>query len=290
MERAFTQDDRIRRAEEIYAKRRNLRERTKRATVNVSEPKNFKLLKRVILQVIICSLIYYIFYLISTTNYSFSENTLEKTKELVKNDFDFYSIYQMMIDNMNQFLYQEKESQGENEKKEEENIQTEENQEQENITNEDENVNQSEVSYAEESELERIKRTYSFILPINSKSISSEFGTREVTASVVTAYHKGIDIVENTGEKIVASTDGEVIISRYSPSYGNYVMIQNNEVKTVYAHCSELLVQVGEQVSQGKEIARVGATGDVTGAHLHFEIRVNDVCIDPRLILEFKEA
>lgn len=288
MERTFTQDDRIRRAEEIYAKRKNLRERTKRATVSVAEPKNFKLLKRLFLQIVICSLIYYIFYLISTTNYSFSESTLAKTKELVKNDFDFYHVYEIIVENINQFLYQEEnqeEKQEENEPKEENN----ENQE-ENTNVEDENVNQSEVSYAEESELERIKRTYSFILPVSSKNISSEFGEREVTASVVTAYHKGIDIAENAGEKIVAATDGEVIISRYSPSYGNYVMIQNNEIKTVYAHCSELLVQVGDKVSQGKEIAKVGATGDVTGAHLHFEIRINDVCIDPRLILEWKEA
>lgn len=64
-------------------------------------------------------------------------------------------------------------------------------------------------------------------------------------------------------------------------------MIQNEEIKTVYAHCSELLVGVGDKVEKGQEIARVGATGAVTGAHLHFEIRVNDVCIDPRTIVEF---
>lgn len=73
--------------------------------------------------------------------------------------------------------------------------------------------------------------------------ISSEYGEREVTASVITAYHKGIDIAANIGTPIVASTDGNVIISKLSPSYGNYIMIQNNEVKTVYAHCSELLVK-----------------------------------------------
>jgi len=79
MERTFTQDERIRRAEEIYAKRQNLRERTKRATLSVSsEPKNFKLFKRMILQIIICVLIYFIFYLVNTTDYSFSEGTMEK--------------------------------------------------------------------------------------------------------------------------------------------------------------------------------------------------------------------
>ena len=48
-----------------------------------------------------------------------------------------------------------------------------------------------------------------------------------------------------------------------------------------------VLSQFGDKVSQGQEIAKVGATGDVTGAHLHFEIRINDSCIDPRLILDF---
>lgn len=74
--------------------------------------------------------------------------------------------------------------------------------------------------------------------------VSSEFGTREVNASVITPDHKGVDIAADMGKAIVASTDGEVIISKYSSSYGNYIMIQNQEVKTVYAHCSELLVNV----------------------------------------------
>lgn len=64
-------------------------------------------------------------------------------------------------------------------------------------------------------------------------------------------------------------------------------MLQTEEVKTVYAHCSELLVDVGDKVTKGQEIAKVGATGAVTGAHLHFEVRVNDICIDPRTVVEF---
>lgn len=74
--------------------------------------------------------------------------------------------------------------------------------------------------------------------------ISSEFGEREPSSSIVSAYHKGIDIAANTGTSIVASTDGKVIISKYSSSYGNYIMIENGEVRTVYAHCSKLLVGI----------------------------------------------
>lgn len=247
MERTFSQDDRIRRAEEIYARRKNLRERTKRATVNVSEPKNYRLLKKVALQILICVFLYYIFYLINTTNYTFSDNAISKTKEVMSYDFDFQSVYNSIVESVNKFLYEDKKeedinSEGENNidntSKENNEGNLEENKD------EEEGVNQSEVSYTEESETERIKHNYSFILPLKGGTVSSEYGEREVTASVVTAYHKGIDIAANTGEIINAATDGEVVISRYSSSYGNYIMIQNNEVKTVYAHCSELLVSV----------------------------------------------
>lgn len=86
--------------------------------------------------------------------------------------------------------------------------------------------------------------------------ISSEYGERDVTDDVITAYHKGIDVAINTGTSVLAATDGEVIISKYSPSYGNYIMLQNDEVKTVYAHCNELLVGVGDRVEKGQEIAK----------------------------------
>lgn len=86
--------------------------------------------------------------------------------------------------------------------------------------------------------------------------ISSEYGEREVTADVITAYHKGIDIAINTGTPVLAATDGEVVISKYSASYGNYIMVQNDEVKTVYAHCNELLKNVGDKVEKGEEIAK----------------------------------
>ncbi len=280
MERVFSQDERIRRAEEIYLRRQNLRQRTRRATVNVSEaPKNFRLFKKLILQIVICILIYIIFYLINTTNYSFSENVLNRVKSLLSYDIDFASIYNRGIESINNFLYSENSEQNEEKGAEQnileniENIESSENQETniENISQEenmsqteevadDESLTQNEISSAEESELDRIKNKYAFVLPINEGKVSSEYGTREVTSSVVTAYHKGIDIGANIGTPIYAATDGEVIIARNSPSYGNYIMLQNDEVKTVYAHCSELLVNVGDKIEKGRNIAKVGAT------------------------------
>lgn len=138
MERAYGVDERIRRAQEIYAKRQNLRERTRRARVTVSEePKNFKLLKKVTLQIIICIMIYYIFYLISTTNYVFSNDTLNKTKEIVSKDHDFYSIYNKIVEAVNGFIYSDTPKQEQNQ----ENIMQEQNQEAENGEEKKENEN-----------------------------------------------------------------------------------------------------------------------------------------------------
>ncbi len=107
----------------------------------------------------------------------------------------------------------------------------------------EETTGQEEISSVEMSETDRIKNNYSFVLPITGY-VTSEYGTRESTSSIVSTYHKGIDIGANTGTKIVAATDGKVIISRESPTYGKYIMLENGEIKTVYAHCSELLVKV----------------------------------------------
>lgn len=85
----------------------------------------------------------------------------------------------------------------------------------------------------------------------------------------------------------MSAMDGKVIISTASVTYGNYIIIENGELRTVYAHCSELLVKEGKEVKQGEEIAKVGHTGNATGAHLHFEVRINNNKINPRLILDF---
>ena len=75
--------------------------------------------------------------------------------------------------------------------------------------------------------------------------------------------------------------------SSYAGDYGNHIKIQNGEVLTVYAHCSELNVKVGDYVTQGQQIGKVGATGKVTGPHLHFEFRRSGRYVDPQLIMNF---
>ncbi|WP_346887767.1 M23 family metallopeptidase [Clostridium sp. UBA1056] len=95
-------------------------------------------------------------------------------------------------------------------------------------------------------------------------------------------YHKGVDLAANTGTKIQAALDGTVSFSGVADGYGKVVIIDHSDnLQTVYAHCSKLDVSSGEQVLRGQFVAEVGNTGDSTGPHLHFEIRVDGVPIDP---------
>lgn len=111
---------------------------------------------------------------------------------------------------------------------------------------------------------------------------------KRVANQAVSAYygdgrnHKGVDICCATGTPIYAAQSGTVVTSKYSSSYGYYVIIDHgNGYKTLYAHCSKLLVNVGEVVYQGEVIALVGSTGISTGSHLHFEVIRNGVNLNP---------
>lgn len=122
-----------------------------------------------------------------------------------------------------------------------------------------------------------------FIWPCPASSrITSSFGSRSSPTEGASTDHKGIDIGAATGSNILAAASGEVTIATYSYSAGNYIMINHGGgVYTVYMHCSQLLASVGDQVSQGQVIAKVGSTGYSTGPHLHFGIRVNGSYVNP---------
>ena len=119
----------------------------------------------------------------------------------------------------------------------------------------------------------------SLINPI-SGVITSRYGSND---SVRDHTHAGIDIGAPTGTPIKAAASGTVTFSGWSGGYGYVVkMDHGNGVSTVYAHCSQLLVSVGETVSQGDIIAKVGSTGNSTGSHLHLEVRKNGVTYNPQ--------
>lgn len=94
--------------------------------------------------------------------------------------------------------------------------------------------------------------------------------------------HTGLDIAAPSGTSIVASDSGKVSFAGWKGSYGYTVIINHgNGYETYYAHCSKLLVSVGETVSKGDLIARVGSTGNSTGSHCHFEVRYNGTTKNP---------
>ena len=120
--------------------------------------------------------------------------------------------------------------------------------------------------------------------PVN-KRISSPYGWRDLWGEQ--NFHKGIDIVgpragSIAGANIYASADGTVITAKYSSSYGYYILIDHgNKISTLYAHCSKLLVKVGDKVERGQLIAYVGLTGMTDGYHLHYEVRYNGSTTNP---------
>lgn len=122
-----------------------------------------------------------------------------------------------------------------------------------------------------------------FIWPCPASGrITSGFGDRSSPVEGASGNHQGIDIGAGSGSSIVAAASGTVVISTYSYSAGNYIMLSHGGgVYTVYMHCSRLLVAEGQQVSQGQTIAEVGSTGYSTGAHLHFGIRTDGRYVNP---------
>lgn len=334
MEKSISQEERIRRAEEIYSRRRyNNRygESLYRSgeTRNRYQPQETrkikgKMINKMIIQMIVCVIIYTCIYMLQYSNYLFSKDMVEKTKEVLSYDISIENLY----NKSNEFFsnLQKKFNWGvNNEQNDNVNVEAQDqNTEETNIENSNaessentseannENVDNSEISQndastevtnndttqlavggadetqqeeeksQEEQDIEYVKQNVSIIWPIKGV-ITSRFGNRTPT-EIVTANHKGLDIAGNMGDNIVSAMDGTVVQYSKEGDYGKHLRIQNGEVLTLYAHCSELLVQEGSTVKQGDVIAKVGATGRATGPHLHFEIRRDDRFINPELI------
>lgn len=117
--------------------------------------------------------------------------------------------------------------------------------------------------------------------------VTSEWGKRPAPVAGASTYHKGIDIARSGNPKIVAAAAGEVIKAGWSDSYGWHLKIDHgNGVVTLYAHMNKRpKVAVGERVYEGEYIGNMGRTGRVSGAHLHFEVYVNDERVNPRKYL-----
>ena len=143
------------------------------------------------------------------------------------------------------------------------------------------NAKVAEINKQKEIDSKTINGVYIASVPVSNGHITSRFGSRE---SIRNHTHKGIDIAASYGTDIKAVADGTIEYASYnSGGYGNLVIIDHgNGIKTYYGHCSKLCVSVGQKVNAGDVIAKVGSTGNSTGNHCHFEIRVNGTQIDPQ--------
>ena len=99
---------------------------------------------------------------------------------------------------------------------------------------------------------------------------------------LVGRIHSGIDLAAPTGTPVYSTISGEVTHAGWSPvGYGNLVVVQNGNVQIYVAHNSQVLVNVGQRVRAGQQVAEVGSTGRSTGPHVHYEVRINGICVDP---------
>ncbi len=160
-----------------------------------------------------------------------------------------------------------------------------------------------------EAELQALLPTYApadperldLLWPVETRSISSAWGPRMRTKTVrvknqrkkrvrYKGRHKGIDLTAPTGTSVYAALDGQVILSGKHKQYGNFIVVEHgNGVVTLYAHHSLNLTHEGDIVHRGQKIAEVGRTGNATGPHLHFELKVDGVQRNPLPVLNDEE-
>ena len=313
MEKTMSVEERIRRAEERYNQKNGYTAQigNSRKELNiknrVSEKK--KTTKKLLMQIFVCLVIYVAFYSITNRDYIFSDNFKNDVNVFLKDKTKIYAMYdnskefvnsrilhqneeennevnnvnEQTIDDTNNIEEQQIENTSEQQELQSENIGgANESKEQTDTTNTDntENVEKSQM----EIDADKIKSSISFINPIEGR-ITSTFGWRNPTVSTVPKYHTGLDIAAVSGTVIKSATDGKVIMASSKGDYGNHYQIQINDVIIIYAHCQKLYLKEGDSVVQGQEIGEVGSTGNSTGPHLHFEVRIEDRKVDPQLIL-----
>ena len=296
MERAISVEERIRRAEEIYEKRRQGENRPiTKVTVNNTQKKDIKLLKKMIVQILVCISIYLGIYAIYNNKYVFSEDFIKKANEILSYDTNFGELYQnaknqiqawfQVITTQEEGQEQTENTQKENQTENEENgiggATTEQTTQNAQISEQEQNEQLSQ----EEQDIQNVKNTTTFIKPVEG-TISSSYGRRDTATGNVPKDHTGTDIAAAMGTKIKSATEGEVVLVSEEGDYGKHIKVQIGEVSIIYAHCNQLYVKQGDIVTQGQEIAEVGSTGNSTGPHLHFEIRYSERTVDPQSILE----
>ena len=274
MERTMTVEEKIRRAEQIYERRKQGIDKPIE-TINISKnnKKDIRLLRKMIIQILVSALIYCVIYIIQSNRYVFSEDFTNKINEILSYDTNFIELYNISKDKVQDIVNKiftnnsiiNKENSENNQENGNKNTtdSNQENQETNAIGGANEDETDKQNLSQEEQDIANIKNTTSFIKPIDG-TITSEFGQRDTATGKVPKNHTGTDIGANLGTKIKSATDGEVVLASEEGDYGKHLKIQIGEVSIIYAHCNNLYVKQGEQIKQGQEIAEVGTTGNST--------------------------
>jgi len=130
------------------------------------------------------------------------------------------------------------------------------------------------------------RKTLPTTMPVEGGYYSSNYGYRLDPITGRSTFHTGVDIIASPGTLVMAAAGGVVSTVAFLPEYGNIVDVDHdNGLTTRYAHLTRSLVKVGDVVMKGQKIALVGATGRVTGPHLHFEVRENGIPLNPNKFL-----
>ncbi len=114
--------------------------------------------------------------------------------------------------------------------------------------------------------------------------LTSGFGSREDPFTGEHSFHSGLDIAAREGTDVVAPASGVVILAGEHAAYGNCIVVDHMRggITTLYGHLSSILVKPGDKVERGQHIGKIGTTGRSTGPHLHYEVRINGVPVNPR--------
>ncbi len=277
MERILNDNEKIRRAEEIYYRRNH-----RNVSISQREPKRQKtyLGSKILLEMLILVLLAMAVFAVKNKDYIFTENFL--------NNFAQYNIN--LTEKFNNLLAYFKEEENTNDvfinhEQTENNPDDQQESQAQPVQTQGSQV-QQEAPQSVVTDVLSLKNLVHFIKPIEG-IVSSGFGSRESQYQNVTGAHTGIDIAAPNGTKIKSAMTGTVTQVSTEGDYGNHIRITKENVTTLYAHCSEMYVSEGQEIVQGQEIASVGSTGNSTGLHLHFEIRIDNNPINPAEVIQF---
>lgn len=278
MERILSDNEKIRRAEEIYYRRNH-----RNISSSLREPKKPKtyLGSKIILEMLILLIIAVVVFAVKNKDYIFTENFLNNFAQYNVNLTEKFNSIMAYLKNEEQndevFINNNQTEKTQSENQQEVNspvVQTQEGE-----------VQQSQPQ-GNVTDVTTLKNSYNFIKPIEG-IVSSGFGARESKYQNVSGEHKGIDIASENGTHIKSAMSGTVTQVSTEGDYGNHIKITKNNVTTLYAHCQDIYVSEGQEIVEGQEIASVGSTGNSTGPHLHFEIRIDNNPINPAEVIQF---